>query len=346
MKIAIDTGHTLTGADTGAQGSGYKEENLTRDIGGRVISKLKALGYEVLNVSCDNASSLSESLSYRTNKANSWVADLLVSIHLNASVGGYGTEVWVYTKPSNTSVNYAKNVVNAIASLGYANRGVKYGNLHIVRESSMPAILVECCFIDSSQDMAKFNADVMASAIVKGITGRDVGITNSNVDNKKYVIGVDSMGVRTFSSTYYAAKNPDVVAVYGNNVYKHYVDYGKAEGRKPLPPIPKGFSEAGYLYNNPDVAKAVDDRKVVSALDHYYEWGWKENRKFIMPNYEEQIKLLQEKLNNCNKSTNASGEVFYRVVIGSYKEKANADAQMEKLNKMGLTSFIEIYVSK
>jgi N-acetylmuramoyl-L-alanine amidase len=36
----------------------------------------------------------------------------------------------------------------------------------------MPAILVECCFIDSSKDMNLFNAEAMANAIVKGLTGK------------------------------------------------------------------------------------------------------------------------------------------------------------------------------
>ena len=37
-----------------------------------------------------------------------------------------------------------------------------------------------------------------------------------------------------FDASYYASKNPDVVAVYGTdarNLYKHYVDYGRGEGR-------------------------------------------------------------------------------------------------------------------
>ena len=40
----------------------------------------------------------------------------------------------------------------------------------------------------------------------------------------------------TFDAEFYAANNPDVVAVYGTDpaaLYQHYVDYGKAEGRKP-----------------------------------------------------------------------------------------------------------------
>ena len=37
MRIAIDYGHTLTGADTGASGCGRKEQDLTREVGTRVV---------------------------------------------------------------------------------------------------------------------------------------------------------------------------------------------------------------------------------------------------------------------------------------------------------------------
>jgi len=41
----------------------------------------------------------------------------------------------------------------------------------------MSAILVECGFIDSAEDMQRFNAEKMANAIVKGLTG---SIVNGN----------------------------------------------------------------------------------------------------------------------------------------------------------------------
>ena len=44
----------------------------------------------------------------------------------------------------------------------------------------------------------------------------------------------------TFDAEFYAANNPDVVAVYGTDaaaLYQHYVDHGKAEGRKPTSSI-------------------------------------------------------------------------------------------------------------
>ncbi len=93
MKIGIDCGHTLSGADYGAVGI-KAESNLTREVGTRVISKLQALGHIVIKCYKDTCSSLQDSLSYRTNTANNNNVDLYVSIHFNAFNGSaYGTEV-------------------------------------------------------------------------------------------------------------------------------------------------------------------------------------------------------------------------------------------------------------
>lgn len=55
----------------------------------------------------------------------------------------------------------------------------------------------------------------------------------------------------TFDAAYYAQHNPDVVAAYGTDskaLYSHYVNHGKAEGRK---------SHAGYLSSAATSAKAT-----------------------------------------------------------------------------------------
>ncbi|MBD0389332.1 MAG: peptidoglycan-binding protein, partial [Nostoc sp. C3-bin3] len=53
------------------------------------------------------------------------------------------------------------------------NRGVKSGShLYVLKNTDMPAILVECCFIDSQKDMNLFEPEAMANAIVKGLTGK------------------------------------------------------------------------------------------------------------------------------------------------------------------------------
>ncbi|NFR36223.1 N-acetylmuramoyl-L-alanine amidase [Clostridium sporogenes] len=174
MKIGIDCGHTLSGADYGAVGI-KAESNLTREVGTRVISKLQALGHTVIKCYKDTCSSLQDSLSYRTNTANNNNVDLYVSIHFDAFNGSaYGTEVLTY---GGNKFSEATSVLNNIVSLGYTNRGIKDGsNLYVIRNTKAKSMLIECCFCDNSGDMSKFNADKMADAIVKGLVGKTTDV--------------------------------------------------------------------------------------------------------------------------------------------------------------------------
>lgn len=170
MKYGIDIGHNCPPVDTGAVGI-RKEDELNKQVGVRVMEKLKALKHEVVNCTPSEASNLGNSLYRRINKANVEKVDIYVSIHFNAG-GGRGTEVFAISKEGK---EIAKRVVDAIAALGYVNRGVKNGSfLYVLKNTKMPAILVEGGFVDCKEDMEKFDAEKIANAIVKGLTGSSV----------------------------------------------------------------------------------------------------------------------------------------------------------------------------
>ncbi|NJM23789.1 MAG: N-acetylmuramoyl-L-alanine amidase [Richelia sp. RM2_1_2] len=166
MKFAIDIGHNLP-VDGGAVGI-QSENKLVMDVGANVIYRLRKAGHQVVECKPGWASSTSDSLRRRCTTANQARADVFVSIHFNAfNRKAHGTEVFAI---STTGRSIAKRVVDKIAALGFTNRGVKDGSrLYVVKNTSMPAILVECCFCDSSRDMTLFNADKMAAAIVSGL---------------------------------------------------------------------------------------------------------------------------------------------------------------------------------
>ncbi|MEH2267395.1 MAG: N-acetylmuramoyl-L-alanine amidase [Nostoc sp.] len=169
MKFGIDSGHNCP-PDTGASGIKF-EDNLTLDVGNRVIAKLRALGNEVVVCKPSSARTVTESLSKRCSTANASKVDIYVSIHFNCFNGqANGTEVYA---TSETGRKIAKPVLDEIVKLGFFNRGVKSGShLYVLKNTDMPAILVEGCFIDSSRDMNLFNPEAMANAIVKGLTGK------------------------------------------------------------------------------------------------------------------------------------------------------------------------------
>ncbi|MBO5287230.1 MAG: N-acetylmuramoyl-L-alanine amidase [Clostridia bacterium] len=179
IKIYIDQGHNPSPPNTGAEGNGYREQDITYQVGIRLAQLLRDNGnFEVLlsrptqetQLGNSNAGSLRE----RVNQANSWGADYFVSIHTNASVspGANGTEVLVYTSPSRAA-SLAEDIVTSLTeATGLDNRGVKERpGLYVLRRTDMPAVLVEMGFISNpyeAQLMAN-NPELFARGIYNGI---------------------------------------------------------------------------------------------------------------------------------------------------------------------------------
>ena len=126
----------------------------------------------------DSGRTQGQNLANIVHACNAHAADLDVSIHLNSG-GGTGTEVLVYSD-TGEAAGYAVKICAAISELGYRNRGVKERkNLYVLRRTTAPALLVECCFVDSAADAQRFDADKMAAAIVRGITGQTAAQTGA-----------------------------------------------------------------------------------------------------------------------------------------------------------------------
>lgn len=169
MKFGIDMGHNCP-PDTGLRGIKL-EDNLTMEVGNKVIAKLKSLDHEAISCTPNSASSVSQSLGRRCNIANRNKVDVFVSIHFNAfNRQANGTEVFAM---SDDGRKIAQPVLDEIVKLGFFNRGVKNGShMYVIRNTNMPSILIECCFIDSAKDMQLYDGEAMANAIVKGLTGK------------------------------------------------------------------------------------------------------------------------------------------------------------------------------
>ncbi|MBU3110388.1 N-acetylmuramoyl-L-alanine amidase [Clostridium lacusfryxellense] len=167
MKYGIDIGHNCPPADMGYVGI-KNEDELNKEVGDIVMEKLKLLKHDVVKCTPRGDSNLSNSLYRRVTNANEENVDVYVSIHFNGG-RGKGTEVYAISKESK---EIAKRVVIEIAKLGYVNRGVKNGNfLYVLKNTKMPAILLEGGFVDSKEDMDRFNAENIANAIVNGLIG-------------------------------------------------------------------------------------------------------------------------------------------------------------------------------
>lgn len=170
MKIIVSVGHTLTGKGSGAIGI-LNESVINREVASLVKNHLQKQGHNVVYLQIDKIGD-KDPLDYvqRANQANKYPNyDLFVEIHHNCFNGtAQGTEVFYYSDKGKV---YAQKIANSIAELGFYNRGAKYYEWHVLKATKMPAVLVECCFIDNKSDVSKHNSDKIARKIVKGITG-------------------------------------------------------------------------------------------------------------------------------------------------------------------------------
>lgn len=158
--ITLDAGHG--GSDPGAIGSdGTKEKNITLAITKAVKELLEKKGAKVymtrttdVDVYGPNASDADE-LQARVNVGEKYNSDLFVSLHINSSVnknvGGFST--YYYPKTSN-DLRIAKAIQDQLtANFGVDDLGVRQANFYVIKRISMPATLVEMCFISNEKEL-------------------------------------------------------------------------------------------------------------------------------------------------------------------------------------------------
>ncbi len=192
MIINVHAGHNPDGKIACGAVSLIKESTEARKVKDEVIRQLRQFGHTVYDCTCDNGTSQSDVLKKIVKKCNSHVADLDISIHFNSGAADNtgngtttGTEVIVYSSVS-VAKYYAEKVCQAIANLGFRNRGVKYSTgLYVLKKTKAPAMLIECCFVDDKDDVSLYNYKEMASAIVSGITGESVASNDEENEAEK-----------------------------------------------------------------------------------------------------------------------------------------------------------------
>lgn len=193
IKIALDAGHG--GSDPGAISvNGTKEKDITLAITLLVDEFLRQAGVDTyLTRKTDTYVSLSD----RTNGININKCDYAVSIHVDSTTRSTAEHFGVYViKFGGEAEKLAKSVINEIVSAigwnwGADDDGIREKNLHIIRETKMPAILIECNFISNPKiEQQLLNKEFqikLARTIANGIL-KYLGIDNVISDWKKKII--------------------------------------------------------------------------------------------------------------------------------------------------------------
>ena len=178
--ITLDPGHG--GSDPGAIGaSDLKEKQITLEISMRVKELLEKEGAKVYmtrttdkDVYSANASDRAE-LQARVNVAEKNNSDLFISLHINSSVnknvGGFSS---YYYPKTDYDLKIAQAIQNKFAkNFGVDNLGVRQANFYVVKRCSMPATLLEMCFISNPKEeklmKGKWFQKKTARLIVEGV---------------------------------------------------------------------------------------------------------------------------------------------------------------------------------
>ena len=171
--VVIDPGHG--GPDSGAIGiGGLRETDVVLDVSKIVTNILNKKG---VKVKMTRTNEIDLDLGPRVSMANNTKADIFVSIHANASVGKKrninGLETFYYSgwKGRLLAEKIQKQIIKV--SPGSPDRGVRRGRYFVIKQTNMPAVLVEIGFVTGKLDGSRLSKDMhrerVAYAIARGI---------------------------------------------------------------------------------------------------------------------------------------------------------------------------------
>jgi len=173
FSVVIDPGHG--GPDPGAIGiGGIRETDVVLEVS-KIVKKL--LSERGVKVRLTRRNEVDLDLPPRVSFANNTNADIFVSIHANASRGKRrdinGLETFYYRGWKGRLL--AKKIQKQIlrVSPGSPDRGVKQGRFYVIKNTKMPAVLVEIGFLTGRLDARRLEKTThrkrLAYAIAKGI---------------------------------------------------------------------------------------------------------------------------------------------------------------------------------
>ena len=170
-KVIIDAGHG--GVEPGAVYEGRKEKNDTLQLAFDLGNALERRGVQV---EYTRVNDVYDSPYEKAAIANRSDADVFVSIHRNAMPvpgSASGIESLVYANKGTAGL-LAQNINQELQTVGWTDLGVQERpGLVVLRQTKMPAVLIEAGFIDNSKDNQMFDqnlaatADAIADGIVK-----------------------------------------------------------------------------------------------------------------------------------------------------------------------------------
>ena len=178
-KIVIDPGHG--GNDAGAIGpTGVMEKNVTLRVALELKRLLEAEGAQIIMTRYDDSTvspkgakaSDIEELGARCDVANRNKADIFISIHADSFTRpeARGTTGYYYSKGSGAGQKLADCIRrNLVEQLGTPSRGTQPCNFYVVKNTDMPATLIELGFISNKEEEKLLDSEDGVKRAAQGI---------------------------------------------------------------------------------------------------------------------------------------------------------------------------------
>lgn len=171
--IVVDPGHG--GSNPGAVANNDREADNNLAVGLKLRDKLTAAGAKVIltrsqdRTVAPEGSSLGDELQARVNLAESNHADMFISIHSNEnpdpSIAGAMT-FYHSAKSPQLAVSVQSELIKAT---GAVDKGTSPATFYVLRNTSMPGILVEMGFVSNAAEASRLQNDSYQSNIAQGI---------------------------------------------------------------------------------------------------------------------------------------------------------------------------------
>ena len=179
IRVFIDQGHNPVNPNAGAEGNGYREQDIVYRVGVSLNALLNAdpnFSSRLSRPSPDTVlgTTNTDSLRLRVAGAVAFGADLFLSIHTNAAVSPTvgGSEALVFSAAS-PAYRIAEVLLRDLTdAVGFQNRGVRVRpGLYVLRRTPMPAIVLELGFITNPREARYMyeNPTLFARGIYNGL---------------------------------------------------------------------------------------------------------------------------------------------------------------------------------
>ncbi len=170
--VVIDAGHG--GFDRGGiPGQRVAEKAMALDVAQRLAARLRKAGYRVIMT---RDSDVFVTLGDRVRIANSNPDAIFVCIHFNSAtrVGANGVETYYYSKNSAAlAANIHRQVISGTTT---DNRGIRRRGYYVLRNTRIPAVLVECGFLTNPMEarlaLQSSYRQKLADRIADGVMGK------------------------------------------------------------------------------------------------------------------------------------------------------------------------------